>query len=220
MRIMLNKIVHFINTKLIKRFVNHYEQRHLVTLLGYYAKGAALELPDVCTCPSKIYLYENTNIYKCARFIINPVGDAGRFIMKKNSGAAQGLTIVTGNHAREKGVLFKTLSANHQIDIDKDIIVEEDVWIGANVTLLSGVTIGRGASIGAGSVCLKSIPPYAVVMGNPAKVLGFNYSPEEIVEHENKLYPEEERIPKDVLEKNYNKFFINRIKEIKEFTKI
>lgn len=79
---MLSSVVNFVNTKLIRRFVNHYEQRDLVSLLGFYAKGAILELPDVCTCPSKIFLYENTNIFKCAKFIINPNGEKGRFIMK------------------------------------------------------------------------------------------------------------------------------------------
>lgn len=53
------------------------------------------------------------------------------------------------------------------------IIVEDDVWIGSKVTVVDGVTIGQGAVIGAGSVVTKSIPPYAVAVGVPAKVVRY-----------------------------------------------
>lgn len=46
-----------------------------------------------------------------------------------------------------------------------------DVWIGSGATILRGVTIGDGAVIGAGSVVTKDVPPYAIVAGNPARVL-------------------------------------------------
>ena len=59
-----------------------------------------------------------------------------------------------------------------------------------------------------------------MVIGNPAKVVGFSFTPEEIIEHEKVLYPEEERLPLELLEKNYNKYFISRIKEIKQFTRL
>jgi acetyltransferase-like isoleucine patch superfamily enzyme len=52
------------------------------------------------------------------------------------------------------------------------VVVEDDVWIGSKVTILDGVTVGQGAVIGAGSVVTKSIPPYAIAVGVPAKVVG------------------------------------------------
>lgn len=55
----------------------------------------------------------------------------------------------------------------------REVIIEPDVWIGANVTIFGGLTIGCGACIGAGSVVTKSIPPYAIVYGSPAKVVRF-----------------------------------------------
>ena len=58
------------------------------------------------------------------------------------------------------------------------IIVRDDVWIGSHVLILSGVEIGQGAVIGAGSVVAKSIPPYAVAVGNPARVIKYRFSPE------------------------------------------
>lgn len=114
--------------------------------LGYLDKTLVFRLPDICTCPEKMFLYENTNLYTKNIYLINPRGDNGKFVVKKNSGAAQGLTVITGNHQRIVGKWFKNLSINHTLDEDKDIILEEDVWIGANVTLLSGVTIGRGST--------------------------------------------------------------------------
>jgi acetyltransferase-like isoleucine patch superfamily enzyme len=54
---------------------------------------------------------------------------------------------------------------------EEPVRIEDDVWIGCNVVVLKGVTIGRGAVIGAGSVLTKDVPPYVVVVGNPARVV-------------------------------------------------
>ena len=56
----------------------------------------------------------------------------------------------------------------HKIDI---IHLGNDVWVAANACIMPGVTIGDGAVIGAGSVVTKDVPPYAVMVGNPAQVL-------------------------------------------------
>jgi acetyltransferase-like isoleucine patch superfamily enzyme len=53
----------------------------------------------------------------------------------------------------------------------KPILVKSGAWIGANVTILPGVTIGNNAVVGAGSIVTKNVPDYAVVGGNPAKVI-------------------------------------------------
>jgi len=57
-----------------------------------------------------------------------------------------------------------------------DISIGNDVWIGSNAIILSGVTIGDGAVIGAGSVVTHDIAPYAIVVGNPAKVVKYRFS--------------------------------------------
>ena len=59
--------------------------------------------------------------------------------------------------------------------------IGNDVLIGANAIILAGVKVGNGAVIGAGSVVTKDVPPYAIVVGNPAKVIKFRFN-KEIIE--------------------------------------
>ena len=56
------------------------------------------------------------------------------------------------------------------------VIIGNDVWIGAHTTIVNGVRIGTGAVIGAGAVVTKDIPPYAIVVGNPAHVIKYRFS--------------------------------------------
>ena len=58
------------------------------------------------------------------------------------------------------------------------LIIGNDVWIGKNVKIMSGLKIGSGAIIGANSVVTKDIPPYAVVVGNPAKIIKYRFDEE------------------------------------------
>ncbi|RMH51324.1 MAG: antibiotic acetyltransferase [Zetaproteobacteria bacterium] len=56
--------------------------------------------------------------------------------------------------------------------------IGNDVWIGDNAVVLRGVTIGDGAIVGAASVVTRDVPPYAIVVGNPARVLRMRFPPE------------------------------------------
>lgn len=53
----------------------------------------------------------------------------------------------------------------------KPVTIEDDAWIGENATVLKGVIIGRGSIVSTGSVVTKSVPPWKIVMGNPARVV-------------------------------------------------
>jgi len=57
-----------------------------------------------------------------------------------------------------------------------DIIIENDVWIGAKSTIMSGVKIHNGAVIAATSTVTKDVPPYAIVGGNPAKIIKYRFT--------------------------------------------
>lgn len=170
---------------------------------GYYGERVGISSDSIVSKPSNVYLYGNNGLKKAV-----VLSNSGKFVMKKNSGASYGLRVSTGNHARIIGIPYrKVTDKNKPSNLGGDVIIEEDVWIGMNVVITAGVTIGRGSNIGAGSVLRNSVPPYSVVIGNPAKVVGFTFNPSQIIEHEQILYPENERIPREILEKNYNDFY-------------
>lgn len=67
-------------------------------------------------------------------------------------------------------------------------VIESDVWIGQRATLRHGITVGRGAVVAAHSMVTRDVPRYAVVAGNPARILRYRFTPEEIARHEQKVY--------------------------------
>lgn len=56
--------------------------------------------------------------------------------------------------------------------VDSYVIIEDGAWIGAGAIILPGVTVGTKSVVGAGSVVTRDVPPYTVVAGNPARILG------------------------------------------------
>lgn len=73
-----------------------------------------------------------------------------------------------------------TLVSSPKIEESKHTIIGNDVFIGANVTVLDGVTIGDGAVIGAGAVVSKNIPPYAIAVGCPIRIIKYRMTEEQI----------------------------------------
>lgn len=78
-----------------------------------------------------------------------------------------GVTITAENHRFDD----PTVRIDQQGLYHQGVVVEDDVWIGGRATILDGVTIGRGSVIGAGAVVTKSLPPYSIAVGIPAKVI-------------------------------------------------
>ena len=97
------------------------------------------------------------------------------------------VSIMAGNHNFK--VVGSYIYDNHLKNDDDDLPVTicDDTWIGCNVVILKGVTIGRGAIIGAGSIVTKDVPPYAIVGGNPAKVIRYRWDNDTIIKHEKML---------------------------------
>jgi acetyltransferase-like isoleucine patch superfamily enzyme len=62
----------------------------------------------------------------------------------------------------------------------KRTVIGNDVWFGEGSAVLIGVTIGDGAIIGAHAVVAKDVPPYAIVVGNPAVIKGYRFTPSQI----------------------------------------
>lgn len=76
-------------------------------------------------------------------------------------------------------LLFNPGAGNRLEAIDKGTtVIGPDVWLGLGAIVLSGVLVGAGAVIGAGAVVSKSVPPYAVVVGNPARIVRYRFDAE------------------------------------------
>lgn len=75
----------------------------------------------------------------------------------------------------------KILSVEHEATTKGPIELCDDVWIGENVLILSGVRIGQGAVVAAGAIVTKDVPAYAIVGGNPARIIKYRFS-EKIIE--------------------------------------
>lgn len=105
---------------------------------------------------------------------------------------ARGVQMQEFNH-RTDGLTTSFVRAKlnggaRSIDTKGAIAVGHDVWIGTNAIITSGVNIGTGAIIGAGAVVTHDVPPYAVVVGVPARVVKYRF-------HESKI--------KDLLESKW-----------------
>ena len=94
--------------------------------------------------------------------------------------AAETRFIMTGDHKLDAISTYPFPIFGHgwenafnvfDLPVKGDIIVENDVWFGYGSTIKNGVNIGNGAIIAAGAMVVKDVPAYAIVAGNPAKVL-------------------------------------------------
>jgi acetyltransferase-like isoleucine patch superfamily enzyme len=109
--------------------------------------------------------------------------------------------LIIGNYCSIADALF-LLGGNHRIDwvttfpfssfweefkhieghpsTNGNIVVKNDVWVGTKATVLSGVTIHDGAVVAAGSMVTRDIEPYAIYGGNPARLIKYRFTEEQI----------------------------------------
>ena len=85
----------------------------------------------------------------------------------------------------KKNAIGKSWSHDNKFEEYKTIEIGNDVWIGQRAMIMGGVHIGNGAVIGAGAIVTKDIPPYAIAVGVPAKVIKYRFSSNIIKELEN-----------------------------------
>ncbi len=137
-----------------KQFGTRYKKRYQKYDIGEYTYGAPV-----------IYDYETESL-KIGRYCsIGP-----------------NVTLILGGNHRTDWITTYPFNAKfhdfRHIDSHKPkggLTIGNDVWIAANVTILSGVTVGNSSIIAAGSVVVKDVPAYAIVAGNPAKVVRMRF---------------------------------------------
>jgi len=116
------------------------------------------------------------------------IGSIGSVSIGNNVLMASKIYITDHNHGS-----YDDFISDHPMSIPenrraicKPVVIEDNVWLGESVCVLPGVTIGQGSVIGALSVVSKSIPPYSIAVGSPAKVVKqFNFKTNKWENYEN-----------------------------------
>ena len=141
---------------------------------------------------------------------------SGEVIIGDDVKLSAGVYIESHRHEYKPGPSGKEYEA-----IPTKIELGNGVWVGAGAMICESCgSIGRFAQIGADTVLRKSVPPYSLVVGNPAKIVGFVFTPEEVKDFEAKYYPNLEPTDIKKYELDYQRYFIDRIKDIKQYTKL
>ncbi len=116
--------------------------------------------------------------------------EGSRLIIGNYTSIASGVVIyLGGNHHTDWVTSYPLRCSDPSFRIPdeevlkpKDVVIGNDVWIGGKVMIMSGVNIGHGAVIGAGSVVSSDIPPYAIAVGNTARVVKYRFTEQQIAD--------------------------------------
>ena len=125
--------------------------------------GNGSTIEDYCTINNgvgAVKIGQNTRI-GMSNVIIGPVTIGNNVIL------AQNIVISGLNHGYED----IHVPIHKQAVSMEPILIEDDCWIGANAVVTSGVTIGKHCVIAAGAIVTKSIPPFSIAVGNPARII-------------------------------------------------
>lgn len=183
----------------IKRYISYliYKQKckRRDTILNTYNFGENIKIGKNCIIAKKVLMENNITIGDCTYISANTAIYSDVNIGKFCS-IASNVYIAPGEHditnisthpimynkiwRKMIGIEERESFQENIGNIEKVTNIGNDVWIALNVFIKRGVQIGDGAVIGAGSVVTKDVEPYSVVAGNPAKVIKYRFSKEEI----------------------------------------
>lgn len=152
------------------KFLIFYRSKRLERFSVSHGKGVFVG--GKCIMCGKIYLGDNCN-FNGMQFI-----GAGTVVVGNNFHSGTECMIITQNHDYDHGEAIPYGTGF----IYKTVRIGDNVWLGNRVTIIGDVNIGEGVIVAAGSVVVKDIPDYAIVGGNPARIIKYRD-----IEHYNKL---------------------------------
>lgn len=162
-----------------------------------YAVRANVALDDdvhigpgtVLWAPTRLHV--GTNVYIGKYCTIEVDGSIGRDTLIANSVGIVGRR----DHDKDQiGVPIRSarwVGEADAVDLRAPVTIARDVWIGYGAIILAPVDVGRGAIVAAGAVVVRDIPPYAIVAGNPARIIGQRFGPATQRRHEALLHQNE-----------------------------
>lgn len=152
--------------------------------------------------PSGIYSYRNISVGEDVNLGVQPIimAELSKIVIGNKVMFGPQVVVVGGGHNIKPVGTFMIDVRKKTGAEDLGVEIEDDVWVGARAIILRGVRVGRGSVVGAASVVTKSVPPYSIVAGNPAKVVGYRFDIDEVLQHENVLYPAKDRMSREDLE--------------------
>lgn len=174
---------------------------------GSMPSHSTIAYPCQISVPKNLYVEDFVKI-RHGLTIINSKEEC--VYIKKYTAIAQDLTIVTNSHRSTVTIPQVILVDSHINDKSGDVVIKEDVWVGTRVTILAGVTLGRGCIVAANAVVTKNVPPYALVAGMPAKIIGVTFSLSDIERHEEALYTPDERLSHDELVSLFEHYYSDK----------
>jgi acetyltransferase-like isoleucine patch superfamily enzyme len=135
------------------------------------------------TIPINIFRLEKVSVGKKTYGLINAMDSSlsdTKLIIGSYCSIAPGVQFLLGGEHQIDGIStfpFKVKCFGHEMEASSkgDIIIGDDVWICTNVIICSGIRIGQGAVVAAGAVVTKDVEPYAIVGGNPAKLIRYRF---------------------------------------------
>jgi maltose O-acetyltransferase len=130
-------------------------------LFAYCGKEACIEPRAFFNSGRKVHLGDYSSIGEGSK--IRGTVKIGNHVMM-----GEDVIVISWNHEFSRTDIPMTQQG---FQTEKPIVIGDDVWIGSRAIILAGVTIGNGAIIGAGAVIAKDVPDWAVVVGNPGRVI-------------------------------------------------
>lgn len=153
--------------------------RHLYKRrFGAFGSGSSFD-PTTSTIGDIENFHIGRNVFIGPHAILS--ADGVRVTIGDDTIIGPGLCVMAGDHEfRRPGISFRDSPRGN----NEPVVICRNVWIGARVTILKGVTVGDAAVIGAGAVVTNDIPPFAIALGVPARVVGWRFEGSEREAHQ------------------------------------